>query len=68
MTAKAGRSRTFPPCVVPIALVERERTGRTWIDIAGDLDVNPATLRARVSDYRRQSALQETLGVRSRRP
>ncbi len=53
MTAKGGRPRTFPPGTVAIALVERERTGRTWVEIARGLKVSPGTLQARVSEYRR---------------
>jgi hypothetical protein len=51
--AKGGRPRTFPPGAVPLALVERERTGRPWNEIAQGLKVLPGTLRARVADFRR---------------
>jgi hypothetical protein len=60
MSGKGGRPRTFPAAAVPLALVERERTGRTWVEIAQNLKVSPGTLRARVSDYRRESGAHKT--------
>jgi len=60
MTAKGGRPRTFPVATVPLALVERERTGRTWVEIARDLKVSPGTLRARVADFRREGRAHKT--------
>ncbi len=60
MKPRGGRPRTFPPAAVPLALVERERTGRTWVEIARGLKVSPGTLRARVADYRRESRAHKT--------
>jgi DNA-binding NarL/FixJ family response regulator len=60
MRPKGGRPRTFPLGVVPLALVERERTGRTWVEIARDLKVSPGTLRARISDLRRETGAHKT--------
>lgn len=60
MTGKGGRPSTFPPGAVPLALVERERTGRPRGEIARDLKVSPGTLRARVSDFRRESGAHKT--------
>ena len=60
MTAKGGRPRTFPAGAVELAVVERDRTGRTWAEIARDLRVNPGTLRARVADFRRESGAHKT--------
>lgn len=60
MSGKGGRPRTFPAAAVPLALVEREQTGRTWVEIARGLGVSPGTLRARVSDFRRESGAHKT--------
>lgn len=60
MSGKGGRPRTFPPGAVPLALVERERTGRTWVEIARQLQVNPGTLRARIADYRQETRVHKT--------
>ncbi len=60
MSGKGGRPRTFPVATVALALVERERTGRTWVEIARGLGVSPGTLRARVADFRRESGAHTT--------
>ena len=60
MTAKGGRPRTFPPGAVELALVERDRTGRTWVEIARRLNVHPGTLQARASEFRRVSRVYKT--------
>jgi DNA-binding Lrp family transcriptional regulator len=60
VTARGGRPRTFPPGAVELALVERDRTGRKWAEIARDLKVSPGTLRARVSEFRRSSGAHKT--------
>lgn len=53
MSDKGGRPRTFPLAIVPVALELREREGGTWTEIARELKVHPATLRARAAEYRR---------------
>lgn len=53
MTRKEGRPRTFPLAIVPVALELRERGGWTWVEIAREFKVHPATLRARAAEYRR---------------
>ena len=60
MTGRPGRPRTFPLAAVELALVERDRTGRSWAEIARELKVNPGTLRARIADYRRGSRAHKT--------
>lgn len=53
MSTRGGRPRTFPPAAVEIAVERREKTGEPWVEIAKDLRVNPGTLRARASEFRR---------------
>ena len=60
MTGRPGRPRTFPLGAVELALVERDRTGRSWAEIARELKVNPGTLRARMADYRRETRAHKT--------
>jgi len=60
MKAKGGRPRTFPGAIVPLALKQKDRTGGSWEEVARDLGVSPGTLRARVSDYRRESGSHKT--------
>ncbi len=48
---RGGRPRTFPPGAVELALVERNRTGRTWAEIARELGVHPNTLRTRAAEW-----------------
>jgi hypothetical protein len=68
MRGKGGRPRTFPPDAVEFALVEHDRTGRTWAEIARVLKVNPGTLRARVADFLRERGAHKTPAPLSEEP
>jgi len=59
MSDKGGRPRTFPTAIVPAAL-ERHERGDPWTQIARELGVSPGTLRARVSDHRRETRAHKT--------
>ena len=41
MTGKNGRSRAFDWAIVPLAVELRDRTGRTWAEIAKKLHIHP---------------------------
>jgi hypothetical protein len=60
VTGRPGRPRTFPLGAVELALVERDRASRTWVEIARELGVRPGTLRARIADHRRGNAAHKT--------
>jgi len=60
VTGRPGRPRTFPLGAVELALVERDRTGRSWAEIARELKVNAGTLRARIADFRRENGAHKT--------
>lgn len=60
MTSKCGRPKTFNWSIVPLALEIRERTRRTWPDIARELGVHPGTLRTRAAEYSRLVSLHKT--------